>query len=79
MEPVGQCLTPEVARRIAGVRADAELQSLMDELADKAIAGALTDAERSEYEQYISFSQAKPLSEERRYLYFFGRISRVMG
>ena len=57
MEPVGQCLTPEVAKRIVSLRADRELQSRVDELADKANAGRLSDEERSEYEQYVSFSQ----------------------
>lgn len=57
MEPVGQCLTPEVAKRIVALRADRELQSRVDELADKANAGTLSDNERSEYEQYVSFSQ----------------------
>ena len=57
MEPVGQCLTPEVAEKIVSLRADRELQSRVDELADKANAGTLSDEERSEYEQYVSFSQ----------------------
>lgn len=57
IEPVGRCLTPEVAQRIASLRADPELQSRVDELADKANAGTLTETERSEYEQYVSFSQ----------------------
>jgi hypothetical protein len=29
----------------------------VDELADKANAGTLTETDRSEYEQYVSFSQ----------------------
>ena len=57
MEPVGQCLTPEVAKKIVSLRADRELQSRVDELADKANAGTLSDEERSEYEQYVTFSQ----------------------
>ena len=57
IEPVGKCLTPEVARRIADLRADPALQSRVDELADKANWGTLTDGERSEYEQYVSFLQ----------------------
>jgi len=57
LDPVGQCLTPEVARRIAGLKADDALQSRVDELADKANAGTLTENERSEYEQYVNFSQ----------------------
>ena len=57
MEPVGECLTPEVARRIAALRADTELQQRVDELAEKSNKGTLTAPERSEYEQYVSFSQ----------------------
>jgi hypothetical protein len=57
LEPVGKCLTPEVARRITDLRADSALQARVDELADKANLGMLTDSERSEYEQYVSFSQ----------------------
>ena len=57
LEPIGQCLTPEVARRIADLRADTALQARVDELADKANRGTLTDDERSEYEQYVRFSQ----------------------
>jgi len=57
IEPVGRCFTPEVAQRIASLHADPELQSRVDELADKANAGTLTETECSEYEQYVSFSQ----------------------
>jgi len=57
LEPVGQCLTPEVARRIANLRASARLQSRVDELADKATAGTLTEPDRLEYEQYVRFAQ----------------------
>lgn len=57
IEPVGQCFTPEVAERIASLRADTELQVRVDKLADKANQGTLSEDERSEYEQYVSFSQ----------------------
>lgn len=57
LEPVGQCLTPEVARRIANLRASARLQSRVDELADKATADTLAQPERLEYEQYVRFAQ----------------------
>ena len=56
MEPVGACLSPEVAQRIVGLRADANLQVRVDELADKANLGKLNDAERAEYEKYVSFA-----------------------
>jgi hypothetical protein len=57
MDPVGECLTPEVAERLVSLRADKHLQSRVDELADKANRGALSDAERSLYEQFVRFSQ----------------------
>ena len=34
IEPVGRCLTPEVANRIASLQADRELHSRVDELAE---------------------------------------------
>lgn len=57
IDPVGQCLTPEVAKRIATLKPDADLQSRVDELAEKANAGKLSEDERREYEQYVTFSQ----------------------
>ena len=57
MDPVGRCLTPDVAKRIVSLRADEDLQSRVDDLADKANAGTLSPEERSEYEQYVNFSQ----------------------
>lgn len=57
LEPVRECLTPEVARRIVELRASPRLQSRVDELADKSNAGTLNESERSDYEQYVKFSQ----------------------
>lgn len=63
--PVSQCLTPDVALRIASLRVSPPLQQRMDELADKSTAGTLTAAERSEYEtrvraiNFIGVLQAK--------------------
>ena len=56
MDPVGACLSPEVAQRIIELRADAKLQSRVDELADKANLGSLNEAEHAEYEKYVSFA-----------------------
>ena len=53
IEPVTRCLTPEVAREIAALRAPAEIQRRIDELADKSNAGVLTAEERAEYETWI--------------------------
>lgn len=54
LDPFTHCLTPEVARRIADLRADQATQTRVDELADKATEGRLSDAERVEYEAYRS-------------------------
>lgn len=57
IDPVGQCLTAEVAERLVSLRANPELQLEVDRLADKAHRGTLTEDERTQYEQYVSFSQ----------------------
>ncbi len=56
LDAVARCLTPSVARRIVGLRADAETQTRVAELADKCNEGQLTPEERSEYESYVSTS-----------------------
>ena len=53
-EPVGRCLTPEVARALVGLRADPEFQARLDELADKNTLGQLTLDERAEYDMYLT-------------------------
>jgi hypothetical protein len=52
-DPLGEVLTPESARRLVAWRADAETQRRLDELGDKSSEGALTPAEREEYETYV--------------------------
>jgi uncharacterized protein YnzC (UPF0291/DUF896 family) len=54
LDPVTHCLTPEVARRIMDLRADAEVQARVDELARKANEGQLSERERAEYDTYRS-------------------------
>jgi len=53
LDPVAECFTPAVARQIADLRADAETQARIDELAEKANEGQLSFEERGEYEAYI--------------------------
>jgi hypothetical protein len=53
LDPLTRCLTPEVARRIAGLRASADVQQRIDELADKSSEGTLSPEERSEYETWV--------------------------
>ena len=64
-DPVTQCFTPEVARRVASLRATPEAQARLDELADKCSEGTLTAEERGVYEaavravNFIGLLQAK--------------------
>ncbi len=52
LDPFTDCFTPEVAERIVDLRADAETQARVDELADKANEGQLSPNERAEYDRY---------------------------
>ena len=65
LTPVGDCLTPEVARHLLDLHTSAEVQARLDELADKCTEGQLTAEERAEYAaavaaiEFISVLQAK--------------------
>jgi hypothetical protein len=54
LDPVGRCLTPEVARAFVDLRADPEFQNRLDELADKSTSGQLTAQEQAEYDLYLA-------------------------
>jgi hypothetical protein len=51
--PLGECLTPEVAGRLVALRAPRRVQARIDELADKCSDGTLTPEERVVYESYL--------------------------
>jgi hypothetical protein len=53
LDPVAECFTPEVASRIAQLQADSDLQSRVDELAEKCNEGTLTPDEEAEYDAYV--------------------------
>jgi hypothetical protein len=53
LEPVGRCLTPDVAARIAALRASPQTQQRLDGLAEKNAEGQLTVRERAEYDAYV--------------------------
>lgn len=53
LDPVAECLTPEVARRIANLHTDEQTRAVLEELRVKANLGTLSDAERVEYEELI--------------------------
>ena len=53
LDPVAHCFTPEVAKRVAELRADPAVQARVDELAEKCNEGAITPEEMAEYDAYI--------------------------
>lgn len=53
LNPLSDCLTPAMARRLVMFRADSATQARVDELATKCNEGELTPGERREYEAYV--------------------------
>ena len=53
LDPIARCLTPESARALVALRADAVAQARIEELAEKCNDGQLTPEERREYETYV--------------------------
>ena len=53
LDPVAQCFTPEVAKRVAELRADPAVQARIEELAEKCNEGTITPEEMAEYDAYI--------------------------
>ena len=72
LEPLADCLSPDVAAKVADLRADEAMQTRIDYLADRANEGLLTDEEREEYAGYlhaidvITVLQAKARSQLRK-------------
>jgi len=72
LEPFAVCLTPDVAAKVADMRADDAMQERIDYLADRANEGLLTPDEEDEYVGYlhaidvIAVLQAKARSQLRR-------------
>lgn len=54
LEPVTRCLNRDAIAHLLDLRADADLQSRVDELAQKANEGALSAEEAAEYDTYVS-------------------------
>jgi hypothetical protein len=53
LDPVAQCFTPEVAKRVVELRADPAVQARLEELAEKCNEGTITPEEMAEYDAYI--------------------------
>jgi hypothetical protein len=54
LQPLGDCLTVEVAERLSALRAPASVQARIEELARKSEEGQLSGSEREEYEALVS-------------------------
>ena len=54
IEPFAECLTENAAKKIVALRAGSKLQGRIDELAEKANLGCLSDKEKSEYDRYLA-------------------------
>ena len=72
LEPLAGCLSPDVAAKVADLRADEAMQDRIDYLAQRSSEGLLTAKEREEYAGYlhaidvIALLQAKARSLLRR-------------
>jgi hypothetical protein len=53
LDPVSDCFTPQLARRLAELRADPVTQDRLDVLASKANEGEMTPEETAEYQQAV--------------------------
>jgi hypothetical protein len=51
--PLAECFTPDVARRIVDFRPDRQTEERLQYLRDKANDGALTEIERTEYQEFV--------------------------
>ena len=73
LEPLADCLSIDVAAKVADFRVDQAMQYRIDYLADRCTEGLLTEEEREEYAGYvhainvISVLQAKARSIVRRH------------
>jgi len=53
LNPIAECLTRDVAQRIADLRTDDQTKARLEELRAKANAGTLSEEERAEYEEIV--------------------------
>jgi hypothetical protein len=55
LQPIADCLTPEVAQRIVDARLDPATQARIDTLAAKANRGNLSEEERAQYAEFVEY------------------------
>ena len=65
LDPFGECLTPEVARKLVEMQAGPAVIARVEVLADKCNEGTLTPEERAEYESYVQVNQVMTMLKAR--------------
>lgn len=55
LDPLTRCLTKESARKLLELRAEPQLQSLVDKLAEKCNEGTLSSNEQADYANFVAF------------------------
>jgi hypothetical protein len=70
LDPIAEAFTPDLARRIVNIRADAELEKQIDSLRRKANEGTLTPEEDADYKEFVEAVDLVSIiqSKARRYL-----------
>lgn len=53
LDPVGRCLSPEVARRMIALPAEPDVLARLEYLAERSTEGQSSNEERSEYEALV--------------------------
>lgn len=53
LNPLGRCLTPDVARALVSLRAEPHVQARIEALADRSTEGELSAEEQDEYRTYV--------------------------
>ena len=53
LDPIGRCLSPEVASALVSLRTDPDVQARLEEYAERSTEGMLSDEERAEYETLV--------------------------
>ncbi len=77
LDPFGECLTPEVAEKLVKLQAGPEVVAGVEELAEKCNEGALTAAERAQYESYVHVNTVMTMlkAKARKFLQSHGNAS----
>ncbi|MGH8072363.1 MAG: hypothetical protein ACRERE_45440 [Candidatus Entotheonellia bacterium] len=61
LDPVGCCLTPEVALPLVALQVDPAVQARLEEFAEKCTEGQLSADERTKYETYVQVLEFIPV------------------